>query len=294
MEAPLTSPSAATDWERCLAIAQARPSTLVKEARALALRKQEMFVPCYAAMRIIDDLIDHNHGGATAAVKAERLDQWRERALEAGRGIARDRGLEPEDAVFRALARALPEWPLGEQPWRALHRSMQRDLRQSPMPEWRDFFDYCEGATVAPTFVYLELLLARPSHGSLVSPLAEDAVWRRARPIGRFCYLVHIIRDHEKDAHAGPALLTVPETAYRRYFASLDALAHAWGRPDDDDGLAVLRAINQQARLIESEAVRAAAELALLMEETERRILERVLSHYRALRLELEAMLRIG
>ncbi|MEO1018173.1 MAG: squalene/phytoene synthase family protein, partial [Pseudomonadota bacterium] len=275
------------DWAQCWTIALARPSTLVEGARALEPIKQEIFVPCYAAMRIIDDRIDEEAGAATIKAKNDSLERWLDRTLSACRGIAQETGIEPDDAVFRALAAVLPKIELGELPWRALHQAMRRDLEQTPMINWRDFADYCEGATVAPTYIYLVLLLARAERGRLISPLPKNAIWAHAQNLGIFCYLVHIIRDHQKDARMGPQLLTVPETAYSAHFSSKADLARSWRRSLDQNGRTVLAAIDARAEGIEGEAAASAAELAALMAARERQTLRQVFTHYRSLRQQL-------
>ncbi len=283
MDEPNTTVPVPTDLERCRTIALARPSTLVREAAALDRLKQDVFIPCYAAMRIIDDLIDQDTDDGAA--KRRRLDHWLERALQAGRGEAVDRGVEPEDAIFRELARALVRLDLQDKPWRALHRSMMRDLDQEAMRSWSDFETYCEGATVAPTFIYLMLLIGRPDGDGLSCSLAAENVWSHARHLGTFCYLVHIIRDHRADARSGARLLTIPEAAFAPGFATLDDLAGSWAAAElDDPGRDVLRELDRRAGLIEPQARRSAQGLGEQMAPTERRILEQVFDHYRQLR----------
>ncbi len=283
MAYPNPSFAGSADFERCSVIAYARPSTLVKEAEALDRLKHHIFVPCYATMRIIDDLVDITSEGMTAAQKRKRVDQWAERAIDASDHRFVACNLDPDDSVFRALADVLPHFPIGPKPWHALTAAMQRDLDQEPMIAWQDFEDYCEGATVAPTYIYLMLLLAEVDNDHLVIDLAQNEVWQHARTLGTFCYLVHIIRDHKKDAREGSHLLTVPRTAYADGFDDLDALAAAWSGDPGEGGRRVLQALADRATALGPNAASAAIELARTMAATERSILERVLTHYQSL-----------
>lgn len=75
------------------------------------------------------------------------------------------------------------------------------DLRHPRFASFAEFLDYSEGATVAPTAIYIFLLSATESMaGSYVCASDFETL---GRELGIFAYLVHIMRDLVRDLQMG-------------------------------------------------------------------------------------------
>ena len=203
----------------CQAITERAASPLVLAAQALSPVKQRFFHAFYASMRLIDDRVDERDSTSVAAV-ARDLRAWRAWLT---RGQTDGFTSPAAQAVAQELDRALQLCDLGPAPWLALLDAMAMDLASQPIADWPAFDRYAEGASVAPTHVFLYLLTAGEGGGRLKHNVDLQSF---ARPLGQFCYLAHILRDLVKDAAAGPQLLTVP-LAIAGPFTRREALARA-------------------------------------------------------------------
>jgi phytoene/squalene synthetase len=86
----------------------------------------------------------------------------------------------------------IPVWPL-----EAFAKSMIYDIDHVGFRTVEDFIDYSQGASVAPASIFVHLSgLSRNGHG-YKEPLFD--VRKAATPCAMFSYLVHIIRDFQKD-----------------------------------------------------------------------------------------------
>jgi len=214
------------DFRHCRAVTEASRSNLWLVGRALPALKHRLFTAAYASMRVIDDVVDEGYLGLAEGERAGRrgeiestVDRWVEQAQRAAAGQFHAEACSYEPAIFRALDATLGRSGLGAGPWEALGRAMKDDLDERRLATWDDFLRYCEGATVAPSQIFLYVLacetrgiegegkggLCRYVHDESL-PLAEAAY-----QMGVFCYLVHIGRDLKKDALAGgEQLVTLP------------------------------------------------------------------------------------
>lgn len=193
----------------------------------------DLFMASYMAMRRIDDQIDElspddRHARSPGLA---HVDAWQERVDQAARGEAVDL-CEADGAIWRMLAARLPNANFDDRPFLALAQAMRHDAKGQDLADWPAFLDYCTGATVAPTAIYLALMndARRPAHW--------DEIWTWAQPLAQFCYLAHIVRDLRKDALAGEHLLTIPRELYTDLAS--DRLALAAGLRHDDAFLAKL------------------------------------------------------
>jgi phytoene/squalene synthetase len=154
----------------------------------------------YAVMRLVDDTID-NAGDKSTWPAARRqelhafLDEWQERITRAYHGVPADHPLET------ALAWAVATFPVPLSLWRSFLDAMRFDVDTHRFADFPTFLRYAEGATVAPTTIYVYLMTAQT---------APDGVYRVAgfdfescgRQLGLFAYLSHILRDVRKDLYA--------------------------------------------------------------------------------------------
>ena len=177
--------------------------------------KRNLFVACYAAMRVLDDAVDEDY-----VVAAERsreatdayIDRWRQQAEEAATGafVISDEAIECD--IFFALNAYLGASQIGAMPWRHLGAAMRTDVARGGIEDWGSFETYCRGASIAPAEVFLYILSCRPDgeRGS-ASSLPRPTIYY-ARDLALFCYLVHILRDLAKDARRDQNLIIVPRS----------------------------------------------------------------------------------
>jgi phytoene/squalene synthetase len=148
---------------------------------------------CYKYMRAIDDLIDCHKSVHSFIAESEKkrfmesVQSWIAMAREAGSDNPAQHELLNTIRKYR-----IPVWPL-----EAFARSMIYDIDHTGFSTIDDFINYSQGASVAPAsiFVHLNGLIR---HGDEYLPPAFD-VKSAATPCAIFSYLVHIIRDFQKD-----------------------------------------------------------------------------------------------
>ncbi|MEW5994086.1 MAG: squalene/phytoene synthase family protein, partial [Candidatus Zixiibacteriota bacterium] len=104
---------------------------------------------------------------------------------------------EPADAFQQELGATIERFLLPLWPWEKLAEAMRFDLTHSGFATWRQFRRYCEGAAVAPASVFMHLCGLGEKSGRFLAPVFD--VRRAARPLALFSYLVHVLRDFEKD-----------------------------------------------------------------------------------------------
>ena len=148
---------------------------------------------CYGFMREIDDLIDDYksaHGTISAADRERflrQVEKWLARIRSGKRGP-----FVPGDLIRTLREFKIPEWPLEN-----FARSMVYDINNDGFPSVDAFIDYSEGASVAPSSVFVHLCGIRNVNGAWEEPAFD--VREAATPCARFSYLVHIMRDFRKD-----------------------------------------------------------------------------------------------
>ncbi|MBL7967138.1 MAG: squalene/phytoene synthase family protein [Prolixibacteraceae bacterium] len=148
---------------------------------------------CYKFMRAIDDLID-NYKTEHITIAPENqarfeadVYRWISTVVEASSEMPTHRELI--DTVQRFC---IPFWPL-----EAFAKSMIYDIYHDGFPTLQGFIDYAGGASVAPASIFVHLAGLRQSNGKYLPPLFD--VKEVATPCAIFSYLVHIIRDFQKD-----------------------------------------------------------------------------------------------
>ena len=94
--------------------------------------------------------------------------------------------------------------------WGRFFRAMHWDLDHDRFDTWHEFLEYSEGASVAPTTIYLHLIVAKSGATGGIVPEAFD-IMECGRHLGRFAYLGHIVRDLAVDLRQGDrGLIYVP------------------------------------------------------------------------------------
>ena len=195
------------------------------------------FCALYAVMRVVDDRIDAipsrrklNSGSRErehAVVVA-----WQE-AMAAAHGTRRDVSLEdvasPEGVarcenpeageLISAAAEAMRVFPVPFILWDNFFTAMHQDIDSERFAAYTDFLHYTEGASVAPTTIYLYLITARSAQSGEPYRVPENFdLIACGRALGTFAYLGHILRDLTQDLATGERGLL--------YLAADDMTAH--------------------------------------------------------------------
>jgi phytoene synthase len=108
--------------------------------------------------------------------------------------------------LLAEAAAAMRRFPVPMSLWRNFFGAMHLDIDQARFATYRDFLHYAEGATVAPTTIYLYLIAARsqPAEPAGVYHLpAGFDLLGCGRQLGHFAYLAHILRDLAFDLSTG-------------------------------------------------------------------------------------------
>jgi len=179
--------------------------------------RYEFFLAAYAAMRALDDLVDESflkldskeRSGSRSEV-LKTLQRWENQVHQAAAGAYTPKKGDFEPLIFTVLDEHLSRSTLSATPFLRLSQSLRRDVEEIRLQSWDQWYDYCEGAAVAPGSVFLYLLAAREDSDGRLSLPAEFDVMDEARDLAYFCYFTHIVRDLQEDARQDPQLLTIP------------------------------------------------------------------------------------
>jgi phytoene synthase len=148
---------------------------------------------CYRFMRTIDDLID-NYKAANRMIVAEKRKEFIADVNEWLKTIIISEDCNPEKVtLIKNIERFnIPLWPL-----EAFAKSMIYDINNDGFESIEAFLDYAQGASVAPASVFVHLSGLTSIDGHIKAPSFD--VRDAATPCAIFSYLVHIIRDFQKD-----------------------------------------------------------------------------------------------
>jgi phytoene/squalene synthetase len=148
---------------------------------------------CYRFMRTIDDLID-NYKAANRMIAVAKRKEFVTDVNEWLKTIIISEDCNPEKvALIKTIERfRIPLWPL-----EAFAKSMIYDINNDGFASMEAFLDYAQGASVAPASVFVHLSGITSEDGSYKAPSFD--VRDAATPCAIFSYLVHIIRDFQKD-----------------------------------------------------------------------------------------------
>lgn len=257
--------------------------------------RYRFFVATYASMRWIDDRVDDGFLALPAPERAARrreflevIDRWEADVAAAASGRFVPRPGDRLSEILVPLQEVLAHTDLAPWPWHELARSLRRDVREDPLLTWDAFFEYCEGATVAPAAVFLFLLGWTRRGDGRATFGREETLRSAARDMGRFCYLVHILRDLRLDAARNDQLLSVPRELLQAHGLGVEAFKAAVLREDEATMRPVMAALFEVARAHRDAAFADAAALSHRFSTEAREILAGLLGVYDALLGELE------
>jgi phytoene synthase len=147
----------------------------------------------YKFMRAIDDLID-NHKAANKIISenekqrfTREVEEWLKMIMNGNSDNPLQHELTETLTKFR-----IPSWPLD-----SFARSMIYDINNDGFPTLNIFLEYAGGASVAPAAIFVHLAGLRELENKYSAPAFN--VKEAATSCAIFSYLVHIIRDFQKD-----------------------------------------------------------------------------------------------
>jgi phytoene/squalene synthetase len=148
---------------------------------------------CYKLMRAIDDLID-NHKAKNRLIAADEREEFVANVNDWLRMIIISKECNPlQEELNKTIEKfRIPLWPM-----EAFAKSMIYDINNDGFPTMDAFLEYTQGASVAPASIFVHLNGISKVNGKYEEP-PFDVRWA-ATPCAVFSYLVHIIRDFQKD-----------------------------------------------------------------------------------------------
>jgi phytoene/squalene synthetase len=147
----------------------------------------------YKFMREIDDLIDDYKAANSMIAPGERkefvanVNQWLEMIV-----VEEDCNPLKKELLQTIEHFRMPLWPL-----EAFAKSMIYDINNNGFPTIESFLEYSQGASVAPASIFVHLNGLTRINGKYETPGFD--VREASLPCAIFSYLVHIIRDFQKD-----------------------------------------------------------------------------------------------
>lgn len=148
---------------------------------------------CYQFMRAIDDMID-NYKAKNRKIQPEEreefvanVEEWLKMIIISKECNALQGEIKETIEKFR-----IPLWPM-----EVFAKSMIYDINNDGFPTLNAFLEYSGGASVAPASIFVHLNGLQMINGRYESP-QFDVKWA-ATPCALFSYLVHIVRDFQKD-----------------------------------------------------------------------------------------------
>ncbi|MEA2030128.1 MAG: squalene/phytoene synthase family protein [candidate division Zixibacteria bacterium] len=159
--------------------------------------RYEAFRICYRSMRVLDDLVDDQKIAGAKMSSQEQLslagiiDDW----------LVRLHRSAPANEFEKQLLTIIDKYKIPLWPWERLARAMEYDIYHDGFSSLIVFFRYCEGAAIAPASIFMHLCGVKIDKGNCTLPLYD--IRNAARPLALFSYLVHIIRDFQKDQQDG-------------------------------------------------------------------------------------------
>ena len=160
--------------------------------------RYKAFQTCYRAMRRLDDLVD-DRKIAGGTISGEERAQYRSVMIQWLESVKkRSSGDAYQTELLDTLDRfAIPLWP-----WERLCEAMIYDLEHDGFCDLPTFLKYSEGAAIAPASVFVHLCGVDHDTNRGYHPPSFD-VREVALPLALFAYLVHIMRDFQKDQLRG-------------------------------------------------------------------------------------------
>lgn len=150
---------------------------------------------CYRFMRAIDDLID-NYKSENQVIAVHEREMF-EKEVELWINSVQD--CDTTDLLKKKLSETMSLFKIPFWTMEAFARSMIFDIYHDGFDSLDTFLEYCKGASIAPAAVFVHLCGINSEGTEYKSPAYD--VRAAATPCAIFSYIVHIIRDFQKDQH---------------------------------------------------------------------------------------------
>ncbi len=149
---------------------------------------------CYQFMRKIDDLVDDRKSEGAISPEEKRLfidqvNNWIDSLSD----------LSIVDSSIKQVLETIDKFKIPSSLFNNFSKAMIYDINHEGFDTYSDFISYAEGASVAPASVFVHLCCLSEKDKQYYPPTFN--VIEVARPCALFSYLVHIIRDFQKDQH---------------------------------------------------------------------------------------------
>jgi len=148
---------------------------------------------CYKYLRAIDDLID-GHKSANKTIADEEKNFFK---VQVGSWINSINGNGETASAWPDLMETIVRFQIPVWPMEFFARSMIYDINNNGFNTFEDFLEYSQGASVAPASIFVHLAGITKHSGEYTAPVFD--VRSAATPCAIFSYIVHIIRDFQKD-----------------------------------------------------------------------------------------------
>jgi len=150
---------------------------------------------CYRFMRAIDDLID-NYKSENQEIAEEERGLFEKEVKLWINSIHENQDADPwESKLIETMNRfKIPLWTM-----ETFAASMIYDIHHDGFASLETFLEYSRGASIAPASVFVHLCGITKSNAGYNEPAFD--VKNAATPCAVFSYIVHIIRDFQKDQH---------------------------------------------------------------------------------------------
>jgi phytoene/squalene synthetase len=148
---------------------------------------------CYKLMRFVDDLVDNyktNHKIITAVEKEQlttEVKTWINAITDSSNNCTVQNEIVETFEKYK-----IPVWSMD-----AFAKSMLYDIQNDGFSSLQAFLDYAQGAAVAPASIFVHLCGLTEIDGKYTAP--DFDVKEAATSCAIFSYLIHIIRDFQKD-----------------------------------------------------------------------------------------------
>lgn len=147
---------------------------------------------CYKFMRAIDDMID-NHKAENKFISDDLKKSFLTNVDDWLNIVVSDEYDPPKIELIETIKKfRIPIWTLED-----FARSMVYDINNDGFPTLQSFIEYSKGASVAPASIFVHLNSLKKVNNHFENP-RFDVRWA-STPCAIFSYLVHIIRDFQKD-----------------------------------------------------------------------------------------------
>jgi len=176
--------------------------------------RRDAFTTLYSLMRMIDDTVDAVFERTVTFEErqsiAASLKNWESLILSAYSG-------HPHPDLARKLSEILRHYAIPQVLWENFFRAMWMDFNGTVFETIDRFEQYCDGASVAATTIYL-LLIGAPDSVSGENHTDRFDYSSAGRYLGIWAYSVHILRDLREDVLTGDTgRYLIPDEILHRY-----------------------------------------------------------------------------